>query len=304
MARKLEDLTGYQYEDGSAVIGYSHKENKKHFWKIRCSKCSKVHTRSTGNTKHSKTGLCKSCLSIIFRIDYSKFVFQDGSRVIRYSHSDGNNAYWLVECVNCGKESTISSSGIKNRKTGFCQPCVDKINAENKIENLIGKVFGRLTVVSMCKKTNNRTYWNCKCECGNSQSVRSDSLKCGAIQSCGCLHREKSRERFSGESHPRWNPSLTHEERKTGRCYNSTEYFNWRFSVFKRDNFTCVKCNEESHGNIQAHHLNSWDTHIEERFSVDNGITLCIDCHKEFHRYFGYGNNTKQQFNQFLSTSS
>lgn len=52
--------------------------------------------------------------------------------------------------------------------------------------NLIGQKFGKLTVIN---RDNNkkRVYWNCKCDCGNTISVRQDSLLSGATKSCGCL---------------------------------------------------------------------------------------------------------------------
>lgn len=52
--------------------------------------------------------------------------------------------------------------------------------------NLIGQKFGKLTVIN---RDNNkkRVYWNCKCDCGNTISVRQDSLLSGVTKSCGCL---------------------------------------------------------------------------------------------------------------------
>ncbi len=60
--------------------------------------------------------------------------------------------------------------------------------------NLIGKVFGRLTVIEFdCykKATENsktkRSYYICKCECGNTISSCSHFLNTGSAKSCGCL---------------------------------------------------------------------------------------------------------------------
>jgi hypothetical protein len=54
-----------------------------------------------------------------------------------------------------------------------------------------GKVFSRLTVVSLSHKdANHNKYWNCDCACGNTSVARGDKLTSGAVRSCGCLRRE------------------------------------------------------------------------------------------------------------------
>lgn len=58
--------------------------------------------------------------------------------------------------------------------------------------NLIGRQFGRLTVISKhSEKRSNHDCYICKCECGNIKIARNDHLLSGATQSCGCLHKEK-----------------------------------------------------------------------------------------------------------------
>ena len=52
-------------------------------------------------------------------------------------------------------------------------------------ENLIGKVFGRLTVVEKVKR-GRRAYWKCVCECGQITTVNTYRLKNGEVFSCGC----------------------------------------------------------------------------------------------------------------------
>lgn len=102
-----------------------------------------------------------------------------------------------------------------------------------------------------------------------------------------------------GELHPRWDKNSCNEQRKRERkFYENTQ---WRKSVMKRDNYTCDCCRDRTGGNLVAHHLNGYNWDIENRTNVDNGVTLCDSCHKEFHKVYGYGNNTKKQYEMFKS---
>lgn len=55
-----------------------------------------------------------------------------------------------------------------------------------KKEDLIGRRFGRLTVIAEAYKTQSGIYWKCKCDCGNYTNVRASILKHGKTKSCGC----------------------------------------------------------------------------------------------------------------------
>ena len=68
-----------------------------------------------------------------------------------------------------------------------------------------------------------------------------------------------------------------------GRDRNDPRYTGWRTSVFNRDNYKCQLCGVG--GYVIAHHINSWSKFPDERFDIENGITLCRDCHKREHRH-------------------
>lgn len=62
----------------------------------------------------------------------------------------------------------------------------------------------------------------------------------------------------------------------------SDEYKAWRAKVFKRDNYTCQICSYVG-ADLNAHHLIHFSDDKIERFNLDNGITLCKECHKQQH---------------------
>lgn len=55
-------------------------------------------------------------------------------------------------------------------------------------EDLKGKTFGKLTVISLLDKDNkSQSRWLCQCECGNRTIVYHYNLLNGHTKSCGCL---------------------------------------------------------------------------------------------------------------------
>ncbi len=57
--------------------------------------------------------------------------------------------------------------------------------------SIVGKKYGRLTVLSFSHKRAGKLYFNCTCECGKEKSTWKWRLTNGDARSCGCLHREE-----------------------------------------------------------------------------------------------------------------
>lgn len=66
----------------------------------------------------------------------------------------------------------------------------EKMRNKARKADLVGKRFGRLTVVSLDRIENRHTVWLCKCDCGKENIVSISGLIGGTIQSCGCLKQE------------------------------------------------------------------------------------------------------------------
>lgn len=59
--------------------------------------------------------------------------------------------------------------------------------------DMTGQRFGRVTVIKkVTGKNKSRTYWQCKCDCGNEFTTTRQNLIQGATKSCGCYNKELS----------------------------------------------------------------------------------------------------------------
>ncbi len=94
----------------------------------------------------------------------------------------------------------------------------------------------------------------------------------------GKTHSEQTRQEMSltrqGSKNANWKGGLTKLIRGIRR---SPEYYQWRKAVLERDNYTCRDC--KSIGEVEVHHIQSILDKPELIFEVNNGLTLCGDCH-------------------------
>jgi 5-methylcytosine-specific restriction endonuclease McrA len=108
-----------------------------------------------------------------------------------------------------------------------------------------------------------------------------------------------------GEKNNLWKGGVT---RLSSLIKASIKYKEWRKSIFERDNYTCQNC--EVKGKLEVHHIEAFakimktfklifEEHTFDNsllyapfWDINNGVTLCRNCHKETGNYL---RNTKKE---------
>jgi len=111
----------------------------------------------------------------------------------------------------------------------------------------------------------------------------------------GMRHSKETRKKMSeaqrGEKGSNWKGGLSLVKEKIRRC---GKYLEWRTKVFERDNYTCQQCDNRG-GLLNADHIKPFSVILisnniitleeaekcKELWNIENGKTLCEDCHKK-----------------------
>lgn len=119
---------------------------------------------------------------------------------------------------------------------------------------------------------------------GNSLPMTDEQKKRLSLLNTGKKLKHKRKNPGScGENHWNWKGGVTSE---ISKIRQTDEYRHWRDCVYRRDKYICQKCHSKTK-KIIAHHIKSFTLYPEERFDIENGITLCRSCHKIEHYDIG-----------------
>ena len=149
---------------------------------------------------------------------------QKFGKLVVLSRAENKHKHVRWNCLcECGNITITNGSDLRSGDAISCGcyklEMFDKYRKQ-KITNLVGRTFGRLTVVSRAKKNRwGHACWNCVCTCGNAIIVEDIKLKRNATNSCACLRNELASQRMTthGLSHHRLYHILAGMQ---GRCYN------------------------------------------------------------------------------------
>lgn len=191
MPRK--DLTGQQFGRLKVIKIDEEKtqQKKQSYWICECE-CGNIKSIFGSSLTTGRTKSC-GCLQkdkVSINISGQRF----GKLVALYkttSQIEKNGTTktrWHCRC-DCGNECDVLTESLRKGDTKSCG-CLFQEYQDSRAEDLTGKRFGKLLVLE--KDTNfsqlkKRTYWRCKCDCGNIKSIYHTHLISGDTKSCGCL---------------------------------------------------------------------------------------------------------------------
>lgn len=100
-----------------------------------------------------------------------------------YNYLGDNVTYVSCNC-DCGTVGHIARlEGLVSGNTASCG-CTH-------VPSLVGRKYGRLTVVGLAYIKKKQRHWLCKCECGTQVVKSTNLLTSGKVKSCGCLRSAK-----------------------------------------------------------------------------------------------------------------
>jgi 5-methylcytosine-specific restriction endonuclease McrA len=148
--------------------------------------------------------------------------------------------------------------------------------------DLSGKRFGRLVAIKVIGKHANRSLlWHCECDCGNTISRSSSSLrKVKGVCSCGCYLREFSKQHLA--NHIPWNKGKSYRFKSDTEPYANSAAL--KKAVIRLRGNSCELCGWNK-ARCDVHH--KLPRSIGGLHTIDNVIILCPNCHRIEHEHKG-----------------
>ena len=175
------DLTGSKFGKLTALYrDESFIDNKGRHRTMWCCQCECGREKSV-RRDWLTSGKAKSCGMCNNDLTGKKF----GKLTVARKVGTDKSGHLIWECnCDCGNNVNVLATNLIQEYTKSCGCLHSKICSENG-ENLIGKKFGKLTVISLDSISPRK--FLCNCDCGGKAIVEPGNLKNGHTQSCGCI---------------------------------------------------------------------------------------------------------------------
>lgn len=116
--------------------------------------------------------------------------------VIGFDCNKNRRTMWKCRC-DCGTERSVEGARLRGGRSKSCGCLLRESTALRSRKDITNQRFGRLVALYPTEeRQGGKIIWLCKCDCGNEVKVPIDRLTGKNTQSCGCLSKEKTSERF------------------------------------------------------------------------------------------------------------
>ena len=154
--------------------------------------------------------------------------------VIEFSHIDLRRRHWFKCQCQCGCTSIKRIDDIRQPKAKMCRTCAAKVRKEsgNLIKfftELVGKKFGKWTLLKRIIAEKKHPQFLCECECGNKSIIAGSELKRKKSTQCiSCGKRQGATKHNCATRHKITTEYNSWSQMKT-RCLNPTDkrYKDW-----------------------------------------------------------------------------
>jgi len=200
------DLTGQTFGRLKVLYFKGRGNHRTNLWVCQCE-CGNIRITNTYSLTKQLTRSCgclsREALAKVREVRNAKLresmIGKTFGRLTVKSFSGVGNKLSIYECAcECGNSVSVRGHDLVSGNTQSCG-CYNKERtsestkkkADEVRKSVIGKVFGRLTVVEYDgPNKQGRSRYKCQCECGNTAVVNYNNLMRGGTVSCGCYAKE------------------------------------------------------------------------------------------------------------------
>lgn len=205
----------------------------------------------------------------------------------------------IKKCLFCGNEFTSRNSMVKRK---YCsRSCAvshwqkgRKLSIQHKINMRKANAWKYEKEILLDYQKGDAIIWLAKRYKSNKRIIR-NILKNHSVTFRGrkgiqAWNKGKHLPQIAGANSPHWKGGITPLNQQIRHC---PEYRNWIEQIFRRDNWTCTKCNQIG-GNLEADHfpkpfcqilvdneIKTFEDALKcsELWDISNGRTICLKCH-------------------------
>lgn len=196
-------------------------------------------------------------------------------------------------CLICKTELKTVASRIKMGRGKYCsKKCafLGQKRGKNKSCIICSKIF----YVRNSEMRNSSKKYYCSVPCYHI-FLKGDNPN--PNKSHPNIFKGKKRLELAGAKNPNWKGGINPINDTIRKSLESQE---WKWKVTKRDNYTCQVCGQKG-GILNANHIKKFADYPKMRFELNNGITLCRNCHiklvnhhePEWEFYFNFNLQTR-----------